>query len=168
MRRSADRILTTHTGSLPRPADLDQLLAERDSGKKVDQAAFDARVRQAVEEVVKQQLRAGVTVVGDGEMGKSGYSTYVKERLTGFGGTGIPIASTEMIEYPEVFESIAARRGSGARAQPARLYRPRKPGGSGCGQPGHRQPDGERGWSRASRRVHDRSIAWRDRRFPDQ
>jgi 5-methyltetrahydropteroyltriglutamate--homocysteine methyltransferase len=108
MRRSADRILTTHTGSLPRPADLDQLLAERDSGKDVDQAAFDARVRQAVEEVVKQQLQAGVTVVGDGEMGKSGYSTYVKERLTGFGGTGTPVASTEMTDYPEVFESMAA------------------------------------------------------------
>ena len=53
------------------------------------------------------QLAAGVSVISDGEMGKSGYSTYVKDRLTGFGGIGRPLAVTEMIEYPEVFEQIA-------------------------------------------------------------
>jgi 5-methyltetrahydropteroyltriglutamate--homocysteine methyltransferase len=108
MRRSRDRILTTHTGSLPRPADLDQLIADKETGKQVDGAAFDARVTEAVADVVASQLVAGVSVVGDGEMGKPGYSTYVKERLNGFGGTGRPMAVTEMIEYPEVFESIAS------------------------------------------------------------
>ncbi len=107
MRRSADRILTTHTGSLPRPPDLDAMIADRESGKEVDIAAFDERVRVAVADVVASQLAAGVTVVGDGEMGKSGYSTYVKDRLTGFGGTGRPLAVTEMLEYPEVFEHLA-------------------------------------------------------------
>jgi 5-methyltetrahydropteroyltriglutamate--homocysteine methyltransferase len=107
MRRSNDRILTTHTGSLPRPADLDQLIADKETGKKVDSAAFDARVAEAVADVVASQLAAGVSVVSDGEMGKPGYATYVKERLTGFGGVGRPMAVTEMIEYPEVFESIA-------------------------------------------------------------
>ncbi len=107
MRRSRDRILTTHTGSLPRPADLDQLIADRETGAEVDQAAFDKRVEQAVADIVASQLAAGVSVISDGEMGKSGYSTYVKDRLTGFGGTGRPLAVTEMIEYPEVFEQIA-------------------------------------------------------------
>ncbi len=107
MRRSSDRILTTHTGSLPRPADLDQLIADRDTGKDVDAAAFDKRVGEAVADVVASQIAAGVSVVSDGEMGKSGYSTYVKDRLNGFGGTGRPMAVTEMIEYPEVFDYIA-------------------------------------------------------------
>jgi len=99
-------MLTTHTGSLPRPADLDQLIADKETGKEVDAAAFDKRVAEAVAEVVVTQLTAGVSVVSDGEMGKSGYSTYVKDRLSGFGGTGRPLALTEMIEYPEVFENI--------------------------------------------------------------
>jgi 5-methyltetrahydropteroyltriglutamate--homocysteine methyltransferase len=107
MRRSSDRILTTHTGSLPRPDDLDQLIADKDTGAAVDSDAFDKRVAKAVNDVVASQLAVGVSVVSDGEMGKSGYSTYVKDRLNGFGGTGRPLAVTEMIEYPEVFEHIA-------------------------------------------------------------
>jgi 5-methyltetrahydropteroyltriglutamate--homocysteine methyltransferase len=106
MRRSRDRILTTHTGSLPRPADLDQLLADREAGGDVDQGAFDKRVEQAVADIVASQLASGVSVISDGEMGKPGYSTYVKDRLTGFGGTGRPLAIAEMIEYPEVFEAF--------------------------------------------------------------
>jgi 5-methyltetrahydropteroyltriglutamate--homocysteine methyltransferase len=107
MRRSSDRILTTHTGSLPRPDDLDQLIADKDTGAAVDAGAFDKRVAEAVNDVVASQLAVGVSVVSDGEMGKSGYSTYVKDRLNGFGGTGRPLAVAEMIEYPEVFEHIA-------------------------------------------------------------
>jgi 5-methyltetrahydropteroyltriglutamate--homocysteine methyltransferase len=107
MRRSSDRILTTHTGSLPRPEDLDQLIADKDTGAAVDAGAFDKRVASAVTDVVASQLSVGVSVVSDGEMGKSGYSTYVKDRLNGFGGTGRPLAVSEMIEYPEVFEQIA-------------------------------------------------------------
>ena len=88
MRRSRDRILTTHTGSLPRPDDLDQMIADRETGADVDQAAFDKRVEQAVADIVASQLASGVSVISDGEMGKPGYSTYVKDRLNGFGGTG--------------------------------------------------------------------------------
>jgi 5-methyltetrahydropteroyltriglutamate--homocysteine methyltransferase len=107
MRRSRDRILTTHTGSLPRPADLDQLIAERKTGADVDQAAFEKRVEQAVADIVASQLAAGVSVISDGEMGKSDYATYVKDRLNGFGGKGRRLTLTEMIEYPEVFEPTA-------------------------------------------------------------
>jgi 5-methyltetrahydropteroyltriglutamate--homocysteine methyltransferase len=108
MRRSTDRILTTHTGSLPRPADLDQLIVEREAGGEVDTAAFERRVSEAVTDVVASQLAAGVTVVSDGEMGKVGYSTYVKDRLTGFGGVGRPIRTVEGLEFPELSPATAS------------------------------------------------------------
>ncbi len=107
MRRSSDRILTTHTGSLPRPEDLDRLIADREAGRAVDGAGFEKRVSQAVADVVASQLAAGVTVVSDGEMGKVGYSTYVKDRLTGFGGTGRPIRTVEGSEFPELSPATA-------------------------------------------------------------
>lgn len=102
MRRSRDRILTTHTGSLPRPADLDQLISDREAGQEVDEAGFAKRVELAVADVVASQLAVGVSVISDGEMGKPGYSTYVKDRLTGFEGTGRPLTSVEGIEFPEL------------------------------------------------------------------
>src|SRR4051812_50206230 len=75
MKRSVDRILTTHTGSLPRPPDLLEQLMRRDRGEPVDAAALDARVREAVADSVRRQAAAGVAVVNDGEAGKNGYST---------------------------------------------------------------------------------------------
>lgn len=102
MRRSRDRILTTHTGSLPRPADLDQLIASREAGQEVDASAFAQRVEAAVTDVVASQLAVGVSVISDGEMGKAGYSTYVKDRLTGFGGAGRPLTSVEGVQFPEL------------------------------------------------------------------
>ena len=106
MKRSADRILTTHTGSLPRPADLDQLLFDREDGKPVDKAAFESRVHQVVSETVDKQLNAGVDVVNDGEVGRIGFFSYVKDRLSGFGGEVIPLKPREMIEFPEVFQRL--------------------------------------------------------------
>ncbi len=85
--RSTDRIITTHTGSLPRPADLIEMIRAREQGNPGDEAAFHARVREAVAEVVRLQMDAGVDIVSDGEEGKPSYATYVKNRLTGFGGT---------------------------------------------------------------------------------
>jgi 5-methyltetrahydropteroyltriglutamate--homocysteine methyltransferase len=86
MLRSTDRILTTHTGSLPRPADLIDMIRAREQGNPGDEAAFQARVKSAVAEVVRLQVDAGVDIVSDGEEGKPGYATYVKDRLTGFEG----------------------------------------------------------------------------------
>src|ERR1700739_2813861 len=106
MRRSRDRILTTHTGSRPRPADLDQLIADRETGATLARAACDKRAEQAVADIVASQLASGVSVISEGEMGKPGYSTYVKDRLNGFSGTGRPLTIAEMIEYPEVFEAM--------------------------------------------------------------
>jgi 5-methyltetrahydropteroyltriglutamate--homocysteine methyltransferase len=86
MKRSTDRILTTHTGSLPRPDDLVELLYADESGDGVDRAALQQRVRSAVSESVGQQLQTGIDIVDDGEMSKVSYSTYVNARLTGFEG----------------------------------------------------------------------------------
>ena len=101
MKRSADRILTTHTGSLPRPRDLTATLEALDAGGAPDPAALEARVRHAVAEVVRQQIDAGVDIVNDGEQGKVGYSTYVRHRLTGFGGQAAVPSRADWADFPE-------------------------------------------------------------------
>src|SRR5262245_66404151 len=89
MNRSVDRILTTHTGSLPRPDDLIRMNFAKADGVPVDERAFAARVESAVGEIVQKQLQAGVAIINDGEMSKPSYATYVKDRLHGFGGSAI-------------------------------------------------------------------------------
>jgi len=84
--RSEKRILTTHTGSLPRPDDLLEMVRAQESGSAVDGSALAARVRSAVAEVVKRQIDAGIDLVNDGEMSKPSYAHYVKDRLSGFKG----------------------------------------------------------------------------------
>jgi 5-methyltetrahydropteroyltriglutamate--homocysteine methyltransferase len=101
MKRSTDRILTTHTGSLPRPDDLVTMLYANDKGELQDQATFEKRVREAVSEVVRKQIDCGVDVVNDGEAGKIGYSTYVKDRLTGFEGQAGPVRAADVLDFPE-------------------------------------------------------------------
>ena len=86
MRRSTDRILTTHTGSLPRPPDLIELIRARETGAPYDQAAFDTRVRSAVADVVGVQVDAGIDVVSDGELAKPSFFQYVRNRLAGLEG----------------------------------------------------------------------------------
>jgi 5-methyltetrahydropteroyltriglutamate--homocysteine methyltransferase len=116
MKRSTERILTTHTGSLPRPADLTATLEALDAGTMPDSEAFDARVRRAVAEVVRQQVEAGVDIVSDGEQGKVGYSTYVRYRLTGFDGHSVLPTRADWDDFPEA----AARYGrQAAVARPA-------------------------------------------------
>jgi 5-methyltetrahydropteroyltriglutamate--homocysteine methyltransferase len=85
MKRSVDRILTTHVGSLIRPPQLQEFLRAKQAGKPYDKAAYDACLKQAVAEVVRHQAEVGVDVVSDGEFGKSiSWSQYVLERLSGF------------------------------------------------------------------------------------
>ena len=86
MKRSASRILTTHTGSLPRSPGLQELLREREERRELDATLFDTEVRQAVADVTAKQKETGIDVVNDGEQGRGQYATYVKERLTGFEG----------------------------------------------------------------------------------
>src|SRR6185369_8631017 len=81
MKRSTDHILTTHTGSLPRPEDLAEMIWAREDNREAP--GFDERVRGAVSEVVRHQVETGLDVIDDGEMGKPSYATYVKDRLAG-------------------------------------------------------------------------------------
>ncbi|HKV55946.1 MAG TPA: cobalamin-independent methionine synthase II family protein [Candidatus Binataceae bacterium] len=120
MKRSSDRILTTHTGSLPRPADLLALIEAMESGTG-DNAAFASRVRSAVTEIVRTQVQAGVDIVNDGEMGKPSYATYVKDRLTGFEHEGEAeplLIQADMSDFPEYRERYRLRRAGSALRRP--------------------------------------------------
>lgn len=115
MKRSTERILTTHTGSLPRPSDLTATLEAMDAGTPPDPEDFDPRVRRAVAEVVRKQVDAGVDIVSDGEQGKVGYSTYVRYRLTGFEGQSTVRVRADWADFPEA----AARFGVASGVRPA-------------------------------------------------
>ena len=109
MMRSTDRILTTHVGSLPRPADLLAMLRARERGQAQDAQAFAARVRGAVTDVVRKQLELGVDIVDDGEMGKPGFIHYANERLAGFEPLNEAVGSPwknsrEVKAFPEFYE----------------------------------------------------------------
>ncbi|MDT4894923.1 MAG: 5-methyltetrahydropteroyltriglutamate--homocysteine methyltransferase, partial [Pseudonocardiales bacterium] len=85
MKRSTDRILTTHVGSLIRPPELQASLRARQKAEGFDQLAFDRQLTASVGEIVRQQATTGIDVVSDGEFGKSiSWSQYVLERLSGF------------------------------------------------------------------------------------
>jgi len=114
MERSTDRILTTHTGSLPRPEDLVELLYASESGQAPDPASLDRRVAEAVVASVRQQVEAGVDVVNDGEMGKISYSTYVTGRLSGYEGqVHVPRRPRpDAIDFPEWDEQTRPARAS--------------------------------------------------------
>jgi 5-methyltetrahydropteroyltriglutamate--homocysteine methyltransferase len=106
VKRSTEHILTTHTGSLPRPPELLDALQRRDRGEG-DRERLDEQVRAAVADVVRRQADAGVSVVNDGEAGKIGYATYVKERLDGFGGeAGMAGLPADMAEFPDYMRRV--------------------------------------------------------------
>ncbi len=109
MKRSTDRVLTTHAGSLPRPAELLSILRAKESGLPYDQGSYSARVRAAVNEVVRKQADLGLDVVSDGEMSKPGFIPYVNERLGGFEFSdekrGSPFGgSREFKQFPDFYE----------------------------------------------------------------
>jgi 5-methyltetrahydropteroyltriglutamate--homocysteine methyltransferase len=119
MKRSVDRILTTHTGSLPRPADLIRMMFAREEGVPVDGPALAARVRSAVAEVVRKQTDAGLTVVNDGELSKPSYATYIKDRLSGFDGTSQALQYRDLVDFPEMAKRVFGDPGRARRKTPA-------------------------------------------------
>ncbi|ODU67588.1 MAG: enterotoxin [Novosphingobium sp. SCN 66-18] len=106
------KIKTTHVGSLPRGDELTPLLLARDGGQPYDAAEFDAKVSAAVDAAVKAQVEAGVSVVSDGELGKVGYSTYMIERLSGFGGHIDRKPAADLAEVPNLAKKLSAIMGS--------------------------------------------------------
>lgn len=115
MKRSTDRILTSHSGSLPRPPELMPLLEERAAGRPVDMALFEPMVAKAIEDIVDQQLAAGLTVVNDGENSKISYTNYVLDRLSGFEAYEMENVALDLpgesADYPEYFKRESLTRG---------------------------------------------------------
>jgi len=106
------RIATTHVGSMPRGPELTELLLARDAGKPYDAAEFDRAVSDAVNRSVAFQRDCGVDIVSDGEMGKVGYSTYMIERLSGFGGHIDRKPAADLAEVPGLAKKLSAIMGS--------------------------------------------------------
>ena len=110
MKRSEHRILVTHAGSLARPAELMQMLVAKDEGQPYDRAELSARIGAAVSDVVRKQIDCGVDIINDGEQGKSGFSRYTRERLSGIVERPLPpdyrptsIFARDEADFPEYF-----------------------------------------------------------------
>ena len=101
MRLSTERILTTHVGSMPRPVAVVEMLMARENHSGYDPAAFDAVMGAAVDAVVARQVQAGIDIVSDGEVAKISYATYIKDRLSGFGGDRPRQVALDLQPYPE-------------------------------------------------------------------
>jgi len=103
MKRSESRILTTHTGSLPRSPELQELLRSRLDPKAGEAEEFRTGVDEGVADVVAKQVEIGIDVINDGEQGRVQYATYVKDRLTGFDGEQLLRARPriDMVDFPE-------------------------------------------------------------------
>ncbi len=108
MLKQTDRILTTHTGSLPRPAAIEDVLVTIDRDPAVRGTASDLprRLDDAVHDIVEAQRAVGIDIVSDGEMSKFGYSTYVRERLTGLDGAPAPLALADLADFPDFASGI--------------------------------------------------------------
>ncbi|HWE16581.1 MAG TPA: cobalamin-independent methionine synthase II family protein [Hyphomicrobiaceae bacterium] len=100
MQRSETRILTTHAGSLPRPAELTTLFAKRVRGEEVDPAAIEARGRAALRAIVRKQIETGLDVIDDGEQSRESFVLYLRHRLTGLGGSGSRLMHADLDNYP--------------------------------------------------------------------
>jgi 5-methyltetrahydropteroyltriglutamate--homocysteine methyltransferase len=121
MQRSTDRIITTHVGSLPRPHDLLDMMKTKLSGAAYGVDAYDARVKRAVAEIVRQQADCGLDVLADGEMSKPGFFVYVNERLEGFEprpGKGPALFAAERAAFPEYYEDYFKRAMLGGAVAP--------------------------------------------------
>lgn len=106
MKRSANRILTTHTGSLPRTPKVVELLLADDKNPGARKAELDAAVREAVADRVRRQIECGIDVINDGEQGRTDYTVHVLKRLSGFEGESAAPMGTGEPEFPELAEIL--------------------------------------------------------------
>ena len=119
MKRSESRILTTHTGSLPRPPALRDLLVRQDRGETVDAAALARESEAAVRHVVARQLECGIDVGNDGEQPRVGFSTYPARRMRGFGGASTRRLARDIAEHPDYAARLSRQRAGAARINDA-------------------------------------------------
>ncbi len=110
MKRSTERILVTHAGSLARPPELLKMLVAKDEGQPYDRNDLSTRIGAAVSEVVRKQIECGVDIINDGEQGKSGFSRYTRDRLSGVverppapGYRPTSIFARDEVDFPEYF-----------------------------------------------------------------
>src|SRR5438094_7441330 len=128
MKRSADRILTTHAGSLPQPDDLRAMVAAKSGGQPVDDEALATRLGGAVAEVVALQARSGMDVVNDGELSKPNFLYYARERLAGIeerppARTAVTgISGRDRRDFPDYFAENVGRRQSGGQFSEGQLF----------------------------------------------
>lgn len=113
------RFLTTHVGSLPRPEALLDLVFAREGGEHVSEEAFDAAVEDATAYVIKRQIEAGVSIVNDGEQSKPSYATYIKHRLSGFGGEAGQYEFADLEAFPGAKAQVFGNKGRAKRSAPA-------------------------------------------------
>src|SRR5690348_11264045 len=111
MKLSSDRILTTHVGSLPRGPAVVDMLMRKDRREPYDRAEFDATMGQAVDELMRRQVATGIDVVSDGETSKISYATYIKDRLSGFGGDNKRLIAQDLQNFPEFRSRMAVFAG---------------------------------------------------------
>ena len=120
MQRSEQRILTTHAGSLPRPTRLAQLLVQQEQQQLQDANELTREIDTALDFVVRQQLSTGVDIGNDGEIPRIGFSTYVTQRMTGFGGTSARRSIIDTQKFPEYADFL--RRQVGAPGEGPRVW----------------------------------------------
>jgi 5-methyltetrahydropteroyltriglutamate--homocysteine methyltransferase len=113
-----DRILTTHVGSLPRGAELTDLLFAVEREESVDAARFEKVVATAVDETVRRQVEVGIDIVSDGEMSKISYATYIKDRISGFAGDSPRRAPADLEAFPSFLERQAKAGGTPSYRRP--------------------------------------------------
>lgn len=115
---SKDRFLTTHTGSLPRPDDLIEMMIATQKGEEVDPDALEAKITEAINDSVRRQVEAGIDIVNDGELSKPSYATYVLQRLNGFGGSGNTYPFQDLQEFPRTMARVVGDPGRKYRRTP--------------------------------------------------
>jgi 5-methyltetrahydropteroyltriglutamate--homocysteine methyltransferase len=114
MQISEDRILTTHTGSLPRPQGLTEMYARRARGEVVDEAALEAAGQEALHRVVPAQIEAGLDVINNGEQQRDSFALYLRHRLTGIGGRSVRTTFADIDAYPEFKAEFTRQAGTKA------------------------------------------------------
>lgn len=119
MKPSNERILTTHTGSLPRSAGLLSTVLAKEAGVAVDEGKFESLVRSSVEDIVRKQVDLGVDILNDGELSKPSYATYIKDRLSGFGSESsiaeVMAERMDLSEFPDFAEQMAVTMAAAAK-----------------------------------------------------
>ena len=172
MRRSEDRILTTHTGSLPRPPELTRLYVRRARGELVDAAELDRLGQAALRSVVRKQAEAGVDIGNNGEQQREGFFLHIRHRMSGFGGSWQRRTRADALRYPAfkqmMEQQLAAREAVSNMGPPKAIGEIRYLGHRGDRSRMRRLPGRARRHRHPFRRaVRDRAVA-RDHRRGDE